>query len=429
LKTELWFTVAGVLLLVAGVAGSYVKRLPLSSAMLYLVAGFLLGPYGAGVLSLDAEKHAGTLERLTEVAVIVSLFTAGLKLRTPLKHRRWRPAFRLASVSMMLTVGLIAASGVWLLGLSLGAAVLLGAVLAPTDPVLASDVQVEDAKDANDLRFSLTGEAGFNDGTAFPFVMLALGMLGLHDVGEWGWRWFAVDVVWSIAGGLAIGTLLGTGLARGVLHLRREHKEAVGLDDFLALGLIALSYGLSLQAHTYGFLAVFAAGLAMRRVEMSDPASDEPEVSEGIPKEELATHREQAPAYLAHALLQFNEQVERIAELTVVVVIGALFQPGVFASPAVLLFLLVLFAGIRPLAVYMGLTRSGLPESERRLMAWFGIRGIGSLYYLCYAISHGLDSGLTVSLTGVTLATIVASSFLHGISVTPLMNRYRRIAS
>jgi sodium/hydrogen antiporter len=428
LETELWFTIAGVLLLVAGVAGSYVRRLPLSTAMLYLGAGFALGTHGAGMLVLDPVKHSHALEFLTEVAVIVSLFTAGLKLRTPLRHPRWRPAFRLASLSMTFTVALIAAAALVLLDMSLGAAVLLGAVLAPTDPVLASDVQVEDEKDSNDLRFSLTGEAGFNDGTAFPFVMLALGLMGLHEIGEWGWRWFAVDVVWSIAGGLGIGTLLGSGLAGGVLHLRRVHKEAVGLDDFLALGLIAASYGVALLAHTYGFLAVFAAGLAMRRVEMKDPASDEPEVPTDVSKEEAATDPQKASAYLAHALLEFNEQVERILEIAVVVVIGALFELRMLSSAA-LTFLALLFVVIRPAAVYAGLVGSDLPRGERRFIGWFGIRGIGSLYYLMYAITHGLEPALATQLTAVTVSAIVMSAFLHGISVTPLMNRYRKASS
>ena len=425
MEIQLWFTAAGVLLLVAGVAGSYFQRLPLSTAMLYLVAGFALGSHGAGMLVLDPVKHARPLEFLTEIAVIVSLFTAGLKLRTPLRHTRWRPAFRLASLSMTLTVGLIAAAGMLMLDLPLGAAILLGAVLAPTDPVLASDVQVEHAKDSNDLRFSLTGEAGFNDGTAFPFVMLALGLLGHHELGEWGWRWFGIDVVWSVAGGLAIGSLLGAGLARGVLYLRRVHKEAVGLDDFLALGLIAVSYGIALLAHTYGFLAVFAAGLAMRRVEMQDPASDEPEVPTDVSKQEAATNPEKASAYLAHALLEFNEQVERILEITVVVAIGALFHIGMISLPVVG-FLAVLFFFVRPVAVYAGLVGSGLPPRERRLIAWFGIRGIGSLYYLMFAITHGLEAETAVRLTAVIVAAIVASAFLHGISVTPLMNRYRK---
>ena len=235
--------------------------------MFYLATGVLLSPAAAGLLNVDVVRDAELLERFTEVGVIVALFSAGLKLRLPLSDRRWRPAIHLASAGMLVTVGAVAAIGTLILGLPIGASILLGACLAPTDPVLASDVQVEDAHDAEQVRFGLTGEAGLNDGTAFPFVMLGLGLLGLHELGTNGWRWIVVDLVWSIAGGLLIGTVCGSAVARLVIYLRRVHREAVGLDDFLALGLIALSYGLALLAHSYGFLAVFAAGLALRRVE------------------------------------------------------------------------------------------------------------------------------------------------------------------
>lgn len=161
-----WFLVAGVLLVAVAVAGSLLKRLPLTTSMFYLGAGALLGPWGAGLIDLDVITDAPLLEVLTELAVIISLFTAGLKLRLPFSDKRWRTAILLASVTMTLTVAGIAAFGVMAAGLSLAAAVLLGAVLAPTDPVLASDVQVAHEHDAEPVRFSLTGEAGFNDGTA-----------------------------------------------------------------------------------------------------------------------------------------------------------------------------------------------------------------------------------------------------------------------
>ena len=262
-----WFVVVGTLLLGVALLGSYVQRLPLTTTMLYLAVGYSLGPQGAGLFTVDPLRDAAFLERVTEVAVIISLFTAGLKLRIPLSDKRWRRPLRLAFGSMALTVGAIAVTGVHGLGLSWGAAVLLGAILAPTDPVLASDVQVEHPFDYDPLRFSLTGEAGYNDGTAFPFVMLGLGLLGLHDLGDFGLRWLMVDVIWAVLGGLTIGALLGTGVARTILYLRRVHREATGLDDFLAMGLIGISYGVALLCHTYGFLAVFAAGLAMRRIE------------------------------------------------------------------------------------------------------------------------------------------------------------------
>ncbi|MDQ4078177.1 MAG: cation:proton antiporter, partial [Chloroflexota bacterium] len=180
---NIWFVIIGALLISVALAGSVMERLPLTSAMFYMALGVVLGPVGFGLIQFDPVAQAGILERLTEVVVIISLFSAGLKLRTPLHDGRWRLPVRLAFISMTVTVGLIALAGVTLLGLPIGAAVLLGAALAPTDPVLASDVQVRSPTDRDRLRFSLTGEAGLNDGTAFPFVMLGVGLLGLHELG------------------------------------------------------------------------------------------------------------------------------------------------------------------------------------------------------------------------------------------------------
>jgi NhaP-type Na+/H+ or K+/H+ antiporter len=378
--------------------------------------------------------EAAIVERITEVAVIVSLFTAGLKLRVPLRDPLWRLPVVLASWSMALTVGLIALVGVVALELPLGAAILLGAVLAPTDPVLASDVQVSGPRDRDRLRFTLTGEAGFNDGTAFPFVMLGLGLLGLHETGEGGWRWLAVDVLWAIPGGLLIGALLGTVTGRVILFLRREHKEAVGLDDFLALGLIALSYGTALLFHTYGFLAVFAAGLALRKIEASsvgqDQAPDEvvaTAAAEGR-GEEVATHPETAPAYMTQAVLGFTEQLERIGEVAVMLLVGVMISVTAIPGDA-LWFVPLLLLVIRPGAAVMGMIGSTSTWLQRGFIAWFGIRGIGSIYYLMYAITHGVSEEIARLLMGLTLAVVATSVVVHGVSVTPLMRRYSDASS
>ncbi len=424
-----WFLVVGALLVMLAVASSVMKRLPLSVAMVYLAAGVLVGPLALDLFHVDPVDQAALLERITEVAVIISLFSAGLKLRTPLNDSRWRTPVRLAFLSMTVTVGLIAAAGVFGMGLPLGAAILLGAVLAPTDPVLAADVQVEHPTDRDQLRFSLTGEAGLNDGTAFPFVMLGLGLLGLHEIGEWGWKWLAVDVVWSIVGGLAVGTVMGMAVGRFILYLRREHKEGVGLDDFLALGLIALSYGVALLLHTYGFLAVFAAGLALRRIERKHTGGDEPPPDVRLEAEaeaaaEVATDPEKAPAYMAQAVLAFSEQLERIGTVGVVVLLGGMLSQS-YVSVHAFWFVPLLFLVIRPLAVYAGLLGAGVSPTRRRLLSWFGIRGIGSVYYLAFAIEHGISRGAAEQLTSLMLAVVVTSIVVHGVSVTPLMRRYQ----
>lgn len=425
---EVWFLVVGSVLIFMALAGTAVKRLPLSSSMLYLAVGYALGPGALGALNLDEVYDATLLERLTEIAVLISLFSAGLKLRVPVGDWRWVLPVRLATLSMVITVGLVALLGVYALGLPLGAAVLLGAVLAPTDPVLASDVQVSDPNDRDHLRFSLTGEAGMNDGTAFPFVMLGLGLLGLHELGGWGVRWFAVDLVWAVVAGTGVGALSGWAITRLVLYLRQHHREAVGFDDFLALGLIALSYGIALLIHGYGFLAVFAAGVAVRRVEMTDtPGALRSTSGESreLAASGAATDPDRAPAYMAHAILRFNEHIERVVEVMVVVILGSLlhwvefdWQTAVFIGALLLV--------IRPLSVLAGIAGSSVPPMRVAMLGWFGIRGVGSLYYLTYAIGQGLEPADARTLVNYTLAAVTASIFVHGISVTPLMSLYTR---
>ena len=341
MEVAAWSLIAGGLLVLMALSGSTLKHLPLSTAMLYLPVGLATSPLWLGLARFDPIADARLLEHLTEFVVVVSLFSVGLKLSVELDDRRWLLPLRLAVGSMVLTVGFITLAGL-ALGLPLGAAVLLGAILAPTDPVLASDVQVSDPEDRNRLRVALTGEGGLNDGTAFPFVMLGLGLLGLHPLGEWGVRWFIVDVVWAVCGGLVIGGALGTLMGRLVLHLRMRHAQAVGYDDFLALGLIALSYGAALLVSTYGFLAVFAAGVALRRVERREthasrhvldvptPASEAlAEQALYMPQpavkaDHVATHPAHAPAFMAHAMLGSTERIERIGEVAAVVLLGAM---------------------------------------------------------------------------------------------------------
>lgn len=426
----IWTLIIGALLITMALSGTLLKRLPLSTAMLYLAAGYGLGPAGLAFMAPDPLIYPVPLERMAEVAVLISLFAVGLKLGLPLSNKGWRLPVRLAVVSMTLTVALIAAIGVMGLGLSLGAAILLGAILAPTDPVLASDVQVEEANDRDRLRFSLTGEGALNDGTAFPFVMLGLGLLGLHDLGTEGWRWFAVDVLWAITGGLVIGGALGTLIGRLVVYLRSRHKESVGLDEFLALGLIALTYGLAVLSHTYGFLAVFAAGLALQRVkeqpgEVSLPAAGATGLQGKQAHAELATHSEHASAYMRQEVQGFNERLERIAEVAIVLVVGAML-PFTYLPASAAWFLLLLFLVVRPASVWLGLLGAPVSREQRILISWFGIRGIGSIYYLMYAINHGLPRSLAEEIIALTITTAAVSIVLHGISVTPLMNLYTR---
>ena len=439
----LWSAIAGLLLVVMALSDSVLARLPLSTAMLYLLAGVAVSPLAFDLAAVTPRSHSALIQHLAEVVVLLSLFTSGLKLSVGLSDGRWLLPVRLAVTSMVVTVVLVTAAGVWLLGLSIGAAVLLAGILAPTDPVLAADVQVAQPSDRDRLRFALTGEAGLNDGTAFPVVLLGLGLLQLHDIGEHAWRWFAIDVAWFAVGGIGIGAAMGTAVGYFVLYLRRTHQEAVGLDNFLALGLIALTYGITLLVDAGGFLAVFAAGVALRRVERRETSAARGQASGGMSPppaavaaealanpdvshaEKVATHPQHAPAYLAHAVLSFNEQMERIGEFAAVVLVGMLLW-AVPWHDANLWFVPLLLLVVRPVAVAVGLAGSPTSAPQRALIGWFGIRGIGSLFYLMYAIEHGIGDDLAERLAAITLAVVVASIVVHGISVTPLMALYER---
>jgi sodium/hydrogen antiporter len=423
-----WFLLIGAFLLLMVLVGTLLQRLPISAAIIYLLIGVALGQYGLGLITLDPMLHAKTLELVAEVAVLISLFTVGLKLRVSVFDRAWRLPLRLAGGTMIITIGLIAALAMVVFNLALGPALLLGAILAPTDPVLASDVQVRNAGDKDRVRFGLTGEGGLNDGIAFPFVMLGLGLMGLHEIGADGYRWFWHDVVWSIATGVSSGWLCGFFVGYWVLYLRRVHREALGLEEFLVLGLIAFSYGLALLIHGYGFLAVFAAGLGLRRIGRvsftAAPSTASRPVQQPVVDDTNENEATETPPEMANALIDFNEQLERIVEVAVVVLLGSIITTQSF-TPAVLWFCALLFIFIRPTAVILGLVGSRTPRRQIRLLAWFGIRGLGSLYYLMFAINHGLPDEVAEAFVNLVFGVIATSIVVHGISATPLMERYQ----
>ena len=422
-----WCVIIGLLLVVVGLTDTLREPLPISTSALYLVVGYLLGPDAYGLLDLNLLRDAVLIERLAEAAVLISLFAVGLRLRAPIRDRIWRAPLAMATIGMLLTIGMMVGVGI-LLGLPLGAAMLMAAVLAPTDPVLASDVQVRHALDRDRLRFSLTGEGGLNDGAAFPFVMLALGLLGLHELGAGGWRWFGVDVLWATAGGVGIGWFMGLLFSRAVVYLRRTREQALGMESFLTLGLIALTYGIALASLTYGFLAVFAAGLAMRQVERKDSPAADADGSAASPAFEGAEQPGEsvrASSSMTKAVLDFTLDLEKLAELAVMLLIGSLLTRAAF-TPTTLAVAGALIFVVRPVAIGLSTWRQPLTTSQRRLAAWFGIRGIGSIYYLAYAVAHGAVSDEVTGVADAVLVTIALSVLLHGSSATPVMSLYRR---
>lgn len=419
----------GGLLLTRGLTASLFKNLPVTPAIVYLAVGLLVGPTVFNFFHFNPLKESALLEVLTEVVVLISLFSAGVKMPVPVRLARWRAPILLASVSMVTSVGLIAAFSYFVLGLPLGAGILLGAILSPTDPVLATDVQTRHPGDRDQLRFTLTCEAGMNDGSAFPFVMLGLGLLGLHDLGDSGLRWVLVDVLWATAAGIGIGAAAGVALAHWGRKLRRLAPTQTLLNDFLGLGLIGVVYGLSVMVDAWGFLAVFFAAVALRQTELKQLSADLQDPAyrpyNGIDAVLPVTLPETAAVTISEQSLVFKEHLERLSELMLVLLIGGSLFIDSWSWRAVALALFV-FAVVRPVSVMAGLTGTRTSWTIRGLIGWFGVRGIGSLYYLMFAIQHGLPEGLALELMQLTLIVVTLSIFVHGTSVKPLLDRFWR---
>lgn len=434
-----WFLLLGALLIMMVLSHSLLERVPLTSAMLYLGLGWLLGPDVANLLQTDPTHPAPWLEALAEIALLVSLFAVGLRLEVPLNDRRWWLPIRLGTLSTLALAALVAGVGMWSLGLPLGPAVLLGAILAPTDPVLASgirdspplqtDPDSRASPPVDRLGFSLAAEGGLNDGAAFPLVMLGLGLTGLHAMGPGFARWWSTDLLWAPVAGLAIGALVGAGVGRLVVYLRSRYNEAMGLDVFLSLGLISLAYGSAQLVQASGFLSVLAAGLALQRVREQPQAHTQPLEAANTPQghsyETLAAHSHHASATMHDSVQSFNDQLEKIAELTLVLLVGAMLSYAA-PLPAALWFVPLLLFVLRPLSVALAFPGERLPFSQALMLGWFGIRGIGSIFYLLFTLRHGLPEPSAQVLQALTLWTVAASIVLHGLTGQPLMQQYLR---
>ncbi len=393
--------VIGLLLLGVTLGSGWISRLPLSYALIYLVVGICLGPYGVRLIQL--RPNAEFLERLTEFVVIVSVFGCGLKMNRPLKLWAWKTTARLIGFLMPISILAIAATCHWLLGFGWGAAILLGAILAPTDPVLASEVQLADVEDKDELRFGLTSEGGLNDALAFPFVYLGIYWLKDSNWENWFKQWVAVDLLWAIASGIVMGIVVAKAVVWIDQQVQRFREVDDLMEDFVALSTILLTYSLTELVNGYGFLAVFVAGVVVQ-----------------------ASYYHNQEKRLAQ--LEFTERVEKLLEVGTILILGSLLllDPMLkYASQALLVAGLLLFV-IRPVGVWLSLLGSRIPAPTRWLFGWFGIRGVGSLYYLTYAFGHGLAGETGEQIAWITYITVIISVVLHGISSTPLMNWYER---
>ena len=382
------------------------RKLPLSLPIICMGIGALLSisPISSTIDTNPLESRLLT-ERLTELVVIVSLMGAGLKLDRPVGWSRWNVTWRLLAISMPLTIFAIGIIGWMWLGLGLASALLLGAVLAPTDPVLASDVQVGPPRtgDTDEVRFALTSEAGLNDGLAFPFVYLAVAIasastLNIAVIGDW----LLLDVVWRISIGLLIGWAGGRSIAALLFRFSDSTRISQTGDGFVALGVTCLVYGVTELAEGYGFLAVFVAAVSLRAVEAGH-------------EYHLKLH-------------EFSEQIERLLMMVLLVCFGAAMAEGsIFAAlnwkiavaAAAIVFL------VRPITGWIGLLGFSAPVRDRSVIAFFGIRGLGSFYYLAYALGAA-DFKERGTLWTTLCCVVLLSIIIHGITVTPVMQRLEK---
>ncbi len=396
-------TGAGVLIALVAWLPLALKKLPLSLPIICIALGaglFSLPQIGLRPLPLN---YPEITERFTEFVVIISLMGAGLKIDRVFHIRRWAITWRLLAITMPISIGLIALLGV-AAGLPWIVALLLGASLAPTDPVLAADVQVGPPKsgEEDEVRFGLTSEAGLNDGLAFPFVHLAIALALSSVTGEpWLLRWLTVNVIWEIAVGVLAGWLIGRVFGWLTFRIPSDSKLASTGDGLIAIAATFIAYGVTEMLHCYGFLAVFVTALTLRHA-----------------------HREHAFQREMHDV---TEQVERLAMMVLLLLFGGALVSGLLKGLtlvdiglAVAIILLV-----RPLAGLVGLTGLKIERGEKLTLAFFGIRGVGSMYYIAYAL-NGAPFPQAERLWAIVGLVILISILLHGLTVTPIMRSLDR---
>jgi sodium/hydrogen antiporter len=375
---------------------------PLSFPIVYVALGMAVFALPLRLPTADPLVEGDVVERMTELAVIVSLMGAGLKIDRTIGWASWRTTRRLLVLAMPLTIAGVAILGWWAAGLAPAAALLLGAVLAPTDPVLAADVQVgpPGGEAEDEVRFGLTSEAGLNDGLAFPFTNAAIAMAaaGSAGVGSWLGGWVLDDVLLKLGIGLTVGLAGGRAVGAVLFRLPTTRRIAESTEGFVSLATTLLVYGVAELCHGYGFVAVFVAAYVLR-------------------------HHERDHEY--HEVLHASsESIERLVSAALLVLLGGAVVDGALAPltlrGAALGLVVVLL--VRPIAGLLALLRTTMPQSERWALAFFGIRGIGSVYYLAHALNEA-EFADADQLWAIVAFVILVSVLVHGVSAAPLMKR------
>lgn len=398
------FVATGAASLGAALLPRLLGRVPVSMPMVFLGVGAATFGLASGLPDPDPLAHPKITTHLTEVCVVISLMGAGLALDRKVGWRSWMTTWRLLAFTMVLCIATVAAITSQLMGFGLAAAILVAAVLAPTDPVLASEVQVaepasdSDAPVEDEARFALTSEAGLNDGLAFPFTYLAI---AISASGTLTWNgfghWLALDVVWRLVAGVAMGLLIGWGLRTLFFNAPAQPlRLAEHAEGFVALAATFLAYGITEVVEGYGFVAVFVCACTIRSGERSH-----------------GFHQ---------VLHSWVEQLERLLTVVILILLGGAIARGLLTSMHLSDVLLVaaFLLLIRPLAGWVGLIGGKTGPRERAVIAFFGVRGIGSLFYMAYALSEA-SFGDEERLWAIAALAVAGSVVLHGVTATPAM--------
>lgn len=392
-------TVLGLAILAVAWLAPFLSTKPLSFPLIFILFGFLIYLLPLDLPEADPLKHRSVTTHLTEIAVILSLMGSGLKIDKRFNFKEWTMPFRLIIITMLLSIGALAFLSWGMLGWLPASAMLLAAAMAPTDPVLAGSVQVgPPGKGLEDnIRFTLTGEAGLNDGLAFPFVYLAITLLP-QDVAldQRLWNWFLVDVLYKILCGVIVGWLAGRLLAYLIFELPKHIRISSSTYGFVVVATTLVIYGVTELAKGYGFMAVFVGALALRAYER-----------------EHEYHKE---------MHRFSDQVERIITVVVLIFFGGAIADNVFSFlswQGIIIGLLFIFI-IRPLTGVVGLFKTKATLKERFTISFFGIRGIGSFFYLSFGIEKA-DFPHKEELWAMAAFMVLVSVVIHGFLAAPVM--------
>lgn len=386
----------------------YAKKLKITYIIPLLFLGMVLYLMGAPLPWPKPLWSFGEAKVITEIIVIISLMTAGLKIGTVYSWKDWKKPLSLIVITMPLFMIAIFLISYYLIGFSGPVSLLLAAVLAPTDPVLASDIQLENHQDIGKrnvgLRYTLTAEAGVNDGVAFPFVFLAIIWSQSADFSSIDFlHYFSYFIFYKIIIGVLIGAAIGFAFSY-LIHFHNNRNTSKILGGFIAVALTFFSYGVGESANAYGFLSVFATGIFIQYFQ-KDHKSERVE----------------------NKMLDFVEETEKLLVVLWIVFFGGSLLSGILSYTDIwgIAFSLVIVLVLRPIFGYLAMMTTNFSQDKKWAISFLGVRGIGSFFYLSFALIHGKFEDYD-HLFGIVTYVVLFSIIIHGFSSLRIIDYFNK---